>query len=242
MAAPESSAPSPAPTTAPEPPAAPAAPADSSAAPADSTATPAPDPIAAEPTPTLPPKPAPKPTSMSTLVLEELPPACRDLGKAASSIRPTQALSARISLSSCLVEQKIKELVLCDCEQSVIELDTAAAQSLGLLDEVIALGDATQKILALQAQGDLLQSFATRILATVPAPVDGTPAAIALRETRLELITPLVNPWITRAQSAYTEVDRLAKANPQLAKNKAVLMAVRSSRAKLAQSPGVAKR
>jgi hypothetical protein len=46
-----------------------------------------------------------------------------------------------------------------------------------------------------------------------------------------------------RARSAYTEVDRLARENPQLAKNQAVLMAVRTSRAKLAQdTSGVAKR
>ena len=132
--------------------------------------------------------------------------------------------------------------MLCDCEQSVIEIEAAAGPSLALLDEVVSLGDATQQILALQARGDLLQSLATRILATVPAPVDSSPAAITLRETRLGLITPLVTPWLERSQSAYTELDRIARANPKLAKNPAVLAAVRSSRAKLAQSPGVAKR
>jgi hypothetical protein len=175
-------------------------------------------------------------------VVEELPAACRDLGKLASSVRPAQALSARISLSSCLLEQKLKDLVLCDCEQSVNDLNTAAAPSLVLLDEVFALGDPTNKILARQAQGDLLQSFATRLLATVPAPMDSNQSSIALRETRLGLLTPLVNPWFVRAQSAYAELDKIARANPQLAKNPAVLMAVRSSRAKLAQQPGVAKR
>jgi len=201
-----------------------------------------PDPIAAEPAPSIPQKPAPGPTSLSPILVDGLPPACRALGTSASSISPTQALSARISLSSCLVEQKLKALVLCDCEQSVIELDAAAGPSFALLDEVISLGDATQKILALQARGDLLQSFATRILATVPVPVDSSPSALALRQTRLGLITPSVTPWIERSQAAYTELDRIARANPKLAKNPAVLTAVRSSRAKLAQSPGVAKR
>ncbi len=182
------------------------------------------------------------PHSLSPIVIEELPVACRDLGILASSPRPAQALSARISLASCLIEQKLDDLVLCDCEQSVNELATAAEPTFALLDEVYALGDPTQKILARQAQGDLLQSFATRILATVPAPMDSSPSAITLRETRLNLITPLVNPWFVRARSAYAELDRIARANPHLAKNPAVLIAVRSSRAKLAQAPGVATR
>jgi hypothetical protein len=183
------------------------------------------------------------PTSLSTIVVEELPAACRDLGTLASSLRPAQALSARISLSSCLIDQKLRDLVLCDCEQSINEINAAAAPSFALLEEVFALGDPANKILARQAQGDMLQSFATRVLATVPAPIDSSPSAIALRETRLGLVTPLVNPWFVRARSAYAELDKIARANPQLAKNPAVLMAVRSSRAKLAQGgTGVAKR
>jgi hypothetical protein len=203
------------------------------------TSAPSPEPV---PTPTPVPV-ATAPTSLSTIVVEDLPAACKDLGKLASSVRPAQALSARISLSSCLIEQKMRDLVLCDCEQSVNEINTAAAPSLALLDEVFALGDPANKILARQAQGDLLQSFATRMLATVPPPMDSSQSAIALRETRLGLLTPLVNPGFVRAQSAYAELDKIARANPQLAKNPAVLMAVRSSRAKLAQgSSGVAKR
>jgi hypothetical protein len=203
------------------------------------TSAPSPEPV---PTPTPVPV-ATAPTSLSTIVVEDLPAACKDLGKLASSVRPAQALSARISLSSCLIEQKMRDLVLCDCEQSVNEINTAAAPSLALLDEVFALGDPANKILARQAQGDLLQSFATRMLATVPPPMDSSQSAITLRETRLGLLTPLVNPWFVRAQSAYAELDKIARANPQLAKNPAVLMAVRSSRAKLAQgSSGVAKR
>jgi hypothetical protein len=153
----------------------------------------------------------------------------------ADSPRPVQALSARITLAGCLVDQRTKPLVLCDCEQSVQDLASAASQSLALLDDVIAIGDPATKILALQARGDLLQGFATRILATVPAPTDGSEAAMNLHDTRLSLITPLVQPWQQQAHDAYTEVDRLARANPPLAKNVAVVAAVRSARARLAQ-------
>ena len=65
---------------------------------------------------------------------------------------------------------------------------------------------------------------------------------LALRDTRLSLITPLVVPWQQQARSAYQQLDTIARANPQLAKNAAVLAAVRASRAKLAADAGVAKR
>lgn len=182
----------------------------------------------------------PTPTKV---VLEDVPQACRDLGKLANSASLAQALSARISLASCLVDAKVRELALCDCEQSVIELDAAAAPSIALLDEAFALGDPATKILARQALGDMLQSFATRLVATVPTPVDGSESAHALRETRLHLLMPLVSPWFVRSQSAYVELDRIARENPKLAKNPAVLSAVRASREKLAQGQGgVAKR
>jgi hypothetical protein len=192
-------------------------------------------------------QPAPSPPSptpaLSPIVVEDLPTACRDFGKLAASPSPLQALSARISLARCLVDQKIKPLALCDCQQSVDDVDAASAPSLALLDEVFAAGDSATKILARQAQGDLLEGLALRLTSTVPPAIDASESAVALHDLRLQMIGPLVNPWFQRARSAYTEVDRLARENPQLAKNQAVLAAVRTSRAKLAQNTsGVAKR
>ena len=179
---------------------------------------------------------APAPTrgnGLSLVVVEDLPEKCRDLGKLADSPSQNQALSARTSLASCIVEQKLKDVVLCDCEQSVRDIEAASELSFKLLEEVAQVGDPATKILALQAQGDMLSSFATRVLATVPPAIDSTESAIALRDMRLSLITPLVTPWQQRARSAYQELERVARANPQLAKNQAVVAAVRTSRAKL---------
>lgn len=192
----------------------------------------------AAPTPTVPARPAP-----TKVVVEDLPQACRDLGTLANSASLAQALSARISLASCLIDARVRELALCDCEQSVNDLEAAAAPSIALLDEAFALGDPATKILARQALGDMLQSFATRLVATIPVPVDGSESAHALRETRLHLLMPLVSPWFVRSQAAYMELDRIARENPRLAKNPAVLTAVRASREKLAQGQGgVARR
>lgn len=180
--------------------------------------------------------------TLPPVVLEELPEACRDLGKLANAPAHAQALSARISLSSCIVDHEMRDIQLCDCEQSIKDIEAASEQSLALLDEVFMHGDPTMKILARQALGDLLTGFATRMLATVPAPVDGSEAAIALRETRLQMLQPLVQPWIVRAQGAYAELDRIARANPQLAKNPAVVAAVRASREKLQAQGQVVRR
>ncbi|HEY5946472.1 MAG TPA: hypothetical protein VIV40_13310 [Kofleriaceae bacterium] len=203
---------------------------------------PTPPPAQPAPQPAPPAVPAPTPAPATTLDPAEVPEACRDLAKLAGSPSKAQSWSARISLASCLVDDKAKSLVLCDCEQSVNDINAAIDPSLALLDEVFAQGDPATKILARHSQGEILSSFATRMLATVPPPANSSEEAIALRDTRVSMLQPLIQPWIARAQSAYAELDRIAKANPQLAKNPAVLAAVRSSRARLAQQPGVAKR
>jgi len=191
---------------------------------------------------------APTPAQSATtppvtlIEVDELPEACLEMGKLAGSQSKTQALSARISLASCLADQNSKSLVLCDCEQSVIDVNEAIDPSLALLDEVVLYGDPATRILARYAQGEILSGFAQRMLATVPAPLNASEEAIALRDTRLDILLPLIQPWQERARAAYADVDKIARANPQLAKNPAVLAAVRSTRAKLSQSAQSAKR
>jgi hypothetical protein len=126
--------------------------------------------------------------------------------------------------------------VLCDCEQSINDVNAAIDPSLAILDEVFLLGDPVTKILARHTQGEILSGFAQRMLATVPPAANSTPEAMALRDTRVAMLQPLVQPWLARAQAAFAELDKIARTNPQLAKNPAVLAAVRASRAKLAQS------
>ncbi len=188
-------------------------------------------------------KPPSAPVAPMTIVIEDLPQSCRDLGKLAQSQSRAQSLSARISLANCIVEQKLRGVPLCDCEQSVREAESASELSFKLLDEVFLFGDPAAKILARQALGDLLASLATRMLATIPPLINGNEASLALRDTRHALLRPLIDPWFVRAQAAYTELERIARQNPQLAKNSAVVAAVRSSRTKLQQvQGGVAKR
>ena len=77
--------------------------------------------------------PAPQPaTSLGTLEVDELPELCRDLARAADATMRNRALSARISLASCLVDHRLRDLVLCDCEQSVLDVEAASAQSIAV--------------------------------------------------------------------------------------------------------------
>lgn len=177
---------------------------------------------------------------LSEIDIEGLPAACRELGTLSESRSPNRAISARIALATCLVDEKTKGLVLCDCEQSVLEVNEILDPSVALLEEVFVNGDPALKILARHAEGQLLASFATRLLNAVPPPVNATSEALALRETRLAMVQPLVEPWLRRSQAAFAEIDRIARANPALEKNAAVVAAVRDGRSRLSQ--GVARR
>ena len=189
---------------------------------------------ALRPSTALPLKPPSGPV-LSEIDQDALPPACRELGTLAESTSANRALSARIALANCLVDDKAKALVLCDCEQSVLEVNDILEPSLALLDEVVENGNPALQILARHAEGQLLASFSTRLLDAVPPPVNTTTDALALRETRLAMMKPLLEPWLRRSQAAFAAIDQIARAHPALDKNRAVAAAVRDSQARLAQ-------
>lgn len=182
------------------------------------------------------PAPAPVDTTPKLVKLDAaaIPESCTMLAKSADSPSIHRALSARISLAKCIADAVIKPLVLCDCAQSIQEIDAATEVSRMLFDEAISMGDATTQILARHAKGELLSNLVTRMVSTVPPPPNATPEALALRDTRVDLLAPLLEPWLAAAQAEYREIDKVAQANPQLAKNPAVVNAVRASRARLA--------
>jgi len=150
-------------------------------------------------------------------VPDDLPDECQALGEAASSPKLEVALASRVELASCLAGQRMKPLSLVDCEQSVRELDAAAAPSLTVLDDVIAAGVARWKLIALHARGTLLASMADRMATTVPEPPDGSPdTAYRLRDLRQEMLQPLLAPWRDQARDAFAEVVRGAGEDARL--------------------------
>jgi hypothetical protein len=167
--------------------------------------------------------------------LEAAPPMCRDAGKLAQSRDRNAALSAKVSFAICTANAAMAPLQLVDAEASVQEVDRATSNSLGLLDEVAAAGDPKWAIVALHAEGDLLATMTKRMTDTVPA---NQPAE--LRDMRVQMLQPHLQPWIEKEQKAFAEVDRLAKANPQLERSKVAADAIVDSRKRL--GAGVATR
>jgi hypothetical protein len=167
--------------------------------------------------------------------VENAPPACRDAGKLAQSRDRGVVLSAKISFAICTANAALAPLQLVDAEASVNEVDRVTSNSLALLSDVANAGDPKWAIVALHAEGDLLATMAKRMMDTVPA---NQPAE--LRDMRTQMLQPHLQPWVERARKAFAEVDRLAKANPRLAKNQVVANAVTDSRKRL--GTGVATR
>jgi hypothetical protein len=167
--------------------------------------------------------------------VENAPPACRDAGKLAQSRDRGVVLSAKISFAICTANAALAPLQLVDAEASVQEVDRVTSNSLALLSDVANAGDPKWAIVALHAEGDLLATMAKRMMDTVPA---NQPAE--LRDMRTQMLQPHLQPWVERARKAFAEVDRLAKANPRLAKNQVVATAVTDSRKRL--GTGVATR
>jgi hypothetical protein len=180
--------------------------------------------------------------ALTKLDPDSIPEQCKPLAKEADSPSNNRALSARISLASCLVDHKLKPLVLCDCQQSVTDIDAATQLPLTLLDEVYTAGDPAMKILARQAKGDMMLGLVQRMQNTVPPAVNATPEARELHTTRIDMLTPMLVPWQDAAKASFKEVDIIARANPLLAMNQAVVAAVRAARAKMGPAEQTATR
>jgi hypothetical protein len=189
------------------------------------------------------PAPAPAPSAiLPTLELKDIPDRCKDLAKRASVPSLVQALSARISLASCLADAKLATLELLDCSESVLAVDAAVAPSLELLDQVIAAGDASMQVLAQHAKAELFTNMAIRMQSTVPAAAGSTAEAYALRDSRIAIVETLIDPWRDQARDAHQAVVDLAKAHHELQRNPVVQTVVRESKARLAEAAAAAAR
>jgi len=188
--------------------------------------------------PDSPPAPAPRLTPIDP---STVPAPCQPLAKQALAATPV-ALSARISLATCLADRAVAPLTLCDCGESILAVDTATEPALALLDEVIDADDPPSQAIAEHAEGELYAGLAVRLLATLPALQPGASAdEIALREMRRRTLDAQLEPWREAASHAFQRVVELARAHPELADDRAVAAAVRDSQRRLAAEPAAAR-
>lgn len=196
------------------------------AAPAAPTAATTPTPAAV--------KPATPAVNLTPILLEETPERCHPIAKRAGTAVLVQALSARISLASCLADAKFSELKLIDGQDSITQMDEAALPSFAVLDEVVAAAtDPVTKVMATHAKAQLLHVMMNRMTQTVSSTADPTPEAQALRETRRAIMLELLAPWRERTREVYLAVDEIAKANPTIVRNPVAVAAIRDSREQL---------
>lgn len=164
-----------------------------------------------------------------------VPQACGTLVRAARSPSAPAALAARVSLASCMAERAVAPLELCDCGQSVVDIDQAVAPAIAVLDDAIAVGDPALQAIAQHAKGELYAGFAMRLIATLPAQSpSATPEALSLYDARKQALEAQLAPWRDTARAAFTQVVELARLHPEIARNPTAATAIRDSQQRVA--------
>jgi len=185
---------------------------------------------------TSPAPPAAQPAvNLTPINLTETPERCHPIAKRAAAVNLVQALSARISLASCIADARFSALVLIDGQDSITAMDEAAAPSLAMLDEVAAASDPVTQVMATHAKAQLLQTMMNRMTQTVSSSADARPEAQALRETRRAIMQELLAPWRERTLAIHAEIDELARTHPTLVRNPVALAAIKDSRERLSR-------
>ena len=174
------------------------------------------------------------PAVLAPIDLATIPDACQALAKQAVAPARPLALSARISLASCLAEHAVAPIELCDCGESVAAIDKAVAPAIALLDDVVDNADSATQIIAEHTQGELYAGFSLRLLGALPklAP-EATEAEQSLRDVRKQTLEVQLTPWREAAMTAFQHVVDLAKDHPAVAAQPVVAAAIRDSEQRL---------
>jgi hypothetical protein len=201
----------------------------SATAPAWADRAPAPPPPAARTA-----TPAPVP-AFPGIDAQAVPPKCQSFVAQAQASNAVVAVPARISLASCMADQAVAPIALCDCGQSIEDIDQAIEPAVKVLDGVIEVGSPTSQALAQHAKGEMYTGFVMRMTATVPKlGPNATPEEMSLHDMRAQALAPQLEPWRDTARAAFTQVIELAKAHPEIARNASVAIALRDSQQRAA--------
>lgn len=195
----------------------------------------------------VPPAPPPPPTvQLSPIDVAAVPEPCKPLVKQAGSPTASLALSARISLASCMAERAVAPISLCDCGESIAAVDKAAAPAIALLDEVITAAakiDPSAQLVAEHTEGELYAGFTVRLLATLPKPgPDAGEAELTLRDLRHQTLEAQLASWRETAMTSFQHVVELAQAHPELAGKPVIAAALSDSQQRLAADVATAQR
>jgi hypothetical protein len=177
---------------------------------------------------------APLPPLLTPIATETTPARCRPMIKRTQAPSMTQQLAARIALASCIAEAAVQPLQLIDGPESVLAIEEAVKPAFALLDNVIDVGDAGVKIIALRTRADLYGQMSAKMRMSVPPLVTNTPEAAALHDTRKQIVEGMIEPWRELARSNHQAIVDLGRHHPELAKNAVARTAIRDSERQLA--------
>ena len=177
---------------------------------------------------------APLPPLLTPIVAETTPARCRPMIKKTQVPSLKLQLPARIALASCIAEAAMQPLQLIDGQESVLAIEEAVAPAFALLDNVIDVGDASVKIVALRTRADLYGQMSAKMMMTVPPLMTNTPEAAALRDTRKQIVEGMIEPWKELSRSNHQAIVDLGKNHPELGKNPVAQTAIRDSERQLA--------
>lgn len=177
---------------------------------------------------------------LAGLDVDALPEKCKPLAKRAKSTKVLVSMPIRVSLANCLAEARMTGIVLVDSQDSVLALEAATEDSFGLLSEAYTQGDLPTRIMARHAEGELYNGMLVRMMGTIP-PAGTGEAALALHETRKQLLDTFLAPWRQKAHLAFNYVVEMGRANPKLvASNPVVKTAVRTSQQRMSATGATA--
>jgi len=145
-----------------------------------------------------------------------------------------QQLSARIALAGCISDARMQPLQLIDSQESILALEEANAPAFALLDNVIEVGDANAKIMALRAKAQLYTAMGAKMALTVPPATDNSPEAMALKDTRKQIVDGMMQPWRDRGREMHTMIVQLGRVHPELQRNPVAQTTIRESERQLA--------
>lgn len=127
---------------------------------------------------------------------------------------PALAIGAKISIAQCLADQHIRAITIVDTPATRDELNKAIAQSIAILDEVIATGGPGEQVIAQHAKGDLFAGLAVRLRNSAPARGLAVGRELTAIEQRHAIVEDLVRPWLFEADQAFEAAVTIARKHP----------------------------
>jgi hypothetical protein len=155
-------------------------------------------------------------TGLTPVDTTKVPHECLMLAQTpAAALVPGPYYAQWISVAECMWQSRMPTVAVTPDPASLKLLADAAAPSLAMLADVASHGDAAAQILAETALGDLYAGMAIRARDSIQGVAPGEAGDRVIKNADLHAqLEPMLAPWLSSAQSAFTLVAQLAGQAP----------------------------